>query len=317
VKSKQMKYGAALGAMIVFGVSGQTLAADTTDAASRLAEAQAAYELALAELESARAELATAEGVRSDASGETATERAASDGRVATQPDVEPEPEKGFFDWDAWAKSIDVGLNGASGNSENLNVRLQFGMERKTSKMETKATALYRLSNQDGDSTENRFSFDVRNDWLPPEGSRIRWWAQGKYEYDEFQVWDSRVSGAAGIGYEFINNDKHTLIGRLGFGGSQTYGDMDEDFRPEAVAAIDYTWAIKDGQKFAAGSEVLLDVSESENFRVNSYAQYEILLDAESNLTFKTGVANRYDSEPGGGAEKSDLEYYVTMGWAF
>ncbi|MEM9373772.1 MAG: DUF481 domain-containing protein, partial [Planctomycetota bacterium] len=86
---------------------------------------------------------------------------------------------------------------------------------------------------------------------------------------------------------------------------------------PEAVAGLDYVWDIKDGQQFTAGTEVLLDVSETENVRVNSYAQYEVLLDAESNLTFKTGVANRYDSEPGGDAERSDVEYYATMGWKF
>lgn len=318
MKSKQMMMSAGVcGAMILSGVSGQALASDTTDAATRLADAEAAYELALAELEAARAEAVSDNAVRSDATAETSsvTERVAAGDRLAMQP--EAEAQKGFFDWDAWAKSIDIGINGASGNSENVNLRIQLGGERKTDKMETKVTALYRMTSSEGDQTENRFRFDVRNDWLPQDGSKIRWWAQGAYEYDEFQEWDSRVSGAAGIGYEFINNDKHTLVGRLGFGGSQTYGDMNEDFRPEAVAGLDYTWAIKDGQKFGAGTEVFLDVSDTDNFRVNSYAQYEVLLDAESNLTFKTGVANRYDSEPGGTAEKSDLEYYVTMGWTF
>lgn len=317
--SKQNTVKVALAATALFGAAGTAFAADTTSAAERLLEAEAAFEAALAELEAARAEVA-AEG--SDASGTDSAAAGASPVvavGLAAQPEAQPEtqPETGFFEWNAWEKSIDIGLNGASGNSENVNFRINLGAERKTDKMETSLNALYRLTTSDGDETENRFRFDVRNDWLPPEGSKIRWWAQGSYEFDEFQAWDSRVAGAAGIGYEFINNDKHTLIGRLGFGGSQTFGDMDEDFRPEAVAGLDYVWNIKEGQQFKAGTEILLDVSETENFRVNSYAEYEVLLDEDSNLTFKTGVANRYDSNPGGTAEKSDVEYYATMGWKF
>ncbi|MFK7883205.1 MAG: YdiY family protein [Phycisphaerales bacterium] len=304
--------GAVCSAFMIVGFSGQALAAGSkTGSAARLAEARAAYESALEELRAAEAELVT-ETENSKESTETA--RASSGvSAIAAQPEGEP----GFFDWNAWEKSVDVGINGASGNSENLNLRILLGAERNTDKMETSLSALYRLTTSDGDETENRFRFDIRNDWLPPEGSKIRWWAQGSYEFDEFQEWDSRVSGAAGIGYEIIKNDKHTLIGRLGFGGSQTFGDMDEDFRPEAVAGLDYTWNIKDGQQFTAGTEVFLDVSETENFRANSYAQYEVLLDAESNLTFKTGIAHRYDSEPGATAERSDVEYYASMGWKF
>jgi hypothetical protein len=59
-----------------------------------------------------------------------------------------------------------------------------------------------------------------------------------------------------------------------------------------------------------------VDVSEIENWRNNSFAQYEALIDAESNLTFKTGVTNRYDSNPGD-AEKNDLEYFASLGWKF
>lgn len=311
-KIRNVTTGAVCSAFMIVGFSGQALAADSkTGSAARLAEARAAYESALEELRAAEAELVTE---TENSKESTETSRASSGvSAIAAQPEGEP----GFFDWNAWEKSVDVGINGASGNSENLNLRILLGAERNTDKMETSLSALYRLTTSDGDETENRFRFDIRNDWLPPEGSKIRWWAQGSYEFDEFQEWDSRVSGAAGIGYEFIKNDKHTLVGRLGFGGSQTFGDMNEDFRPEAVAGLDYTWNIKDGQQFTAGTEVFLDVSETENFRANSYAQYEVLLDAESNLTFKTGIAHRYDSEPGATAERSDVEYYASMGWKF
>lgn len=319
MKQTTMKFNPGL----IAGVAGLSLFAslsgagvDGSDAAGRLAEARAAYEAALAELRAAEAELAaatTAETTEATGSGENA-HRAQPEGEV---PAGAVAPEPGFLSWKAWEKSIDIGVTGASGNSENLNLRIQISGERNTDKMETKASALYRLSKQGSENTENRFRFDVFNDWLPPEGSKIRWWAKGAFEYDEFQAWDYRVSGSGGIGYEFVDNDKHTLVGRLGFGGSQTFGDDDEDFRPEAVVGLDYTYRIKKDQKFTTGTEFLFDVSDTDAWRNNSYAQYEVLIDPESGMNFKTGVTNRYDSEPGADTKKNDLEYFATLGWKF
>jgi putative salt-induced outer membrane protein len=291
--------------------SGGAHAAVDADPASRVAEARAAYEKALADLQAAEAELAKAEAARAAAPAESA------------QPADAPPPaevvakEPGFFDLDSWDKSIDIGITGASGNSDNLNARVQLSAERKTSKMESKASALYRLSQSDGDNTENRFRFDLSNDWLPPEGSKIRWWARGAYEYDEFQAWDHRLSTSGGLGYELINNDKHTLVGRLGLGGSQTFGDDNEEFRPELVAGLDYAYQIKENQRFVAGTEILLDVSDTDFWRTNSFARYEALIDPTNGLNFKTGITHRYDSEPGGDVDKSDFEYFATLGWTF
>lgn len=307
---------AAVSALMIGLVCGVAVGADVTDEQNRVAAAKAAYEKALADLQAAEAALAVAQA-------EEAGGGAASQAQPAAPSGDSPPPaetvasEPGFFDLKSWEKTIDIGLTGASGNSDNVNLRLQLTGERKTSKMETKATALYRYSQQDSEETESRFRFDVRNDWLPPEGSKIRWWAQGSYEYDDFQDWDHRVAAAAGIGYEIIKNDKHTLIGRLGLGGSQTFGGADEDFRPEAVAGLDYAYQIKENQKFTAGTEMFLDVSDTDNYRLNSFAAYEVLVDPDSNMLFKTGVAHRYDSEPGGTADKSDFEYFATMGWKF
>lgn len=304
---------------------GSALGEDRSDAATRLAEARAAYEAALAELRAAEA-AAAADGVAQaepapDVEGAAAATAGA--GVVAAQPDASapalPGEERtggGFFDWDAWEKSIDIGITGASGNTENLSLRLDVGAARNTPETETKLAALYRMSSEDGNTTENRFRFDVFNDWLPPEGSRIRWWAKGAYEFDDFQAWDHRVSASAGVGYEIVKNDKHVLVGRLGLGGSQTFGDQ-EDFRPEAVAGLDYTYQIKQNQKLTAGTEFLLDVSDVDFWRSNSYLRYEAVIDPESGMNFKTGVTHRYDSRPGDDVEKSDLEYFATLGWKF
>ncbi len=302
-----------MGACLIALACGGAVAANA-DPASRVAEARAAYEQALAELQAAEAELAAAEATGAVV---TDTQPAGDQAGEAAPPPETVAKEPGFFDLKSWTKSIDIGITGASGNSDNLSARVQVSAERKTDKMESTASALYRLTQQDSDNTENRFRFDLANNWLPPEGSKIRWWARGAYEYDEFQAWDHRVSASGGIGYEFVNNDKHTLVGRLGFGGSQTFGDDDENFRPEAVLGLDYAYQIKDNQRFVAGVEVLPDVSDPDYWRANSFARYEAVIDPTNGMTFKTGVTHKYDSKPGGDADKSDFEYFATLGWTF
>lgn len=287
-----------------------------SDPGERVAEARAAYEKALADLQAAEAALAQAEAERAAAEAQNPAGEPTTGGEVPLPPAAIAK-EPGFFDLDSWDKSIDLGITGSSGNSDNLTARVQLSAERKTSKMESKASALYRLSQQDGDNTENRFRFDLSNDWLPPEGSKIRWWGRGAYEYDEFQAWDHRLSASGGIGYELINNDKHTLVGRLGLGGSQTFGDDNEEFRPELVAGLDYAYQIKENQRFVAGTEIFLDVSDTDFWRTNSFARYEAVIDPTNGMNFKTGITHRYDSEPGGDVDKSDFEYFATLGWTF
>lgn len=309
--------GLVAGAVCVLAMVGSLAQAqDGSDPGERVAEARAAYEKALADLQAAEAALAQAEAERSAAEAQNPAGEPATGGE-APLPPAATAKEPGFFDLDSWDKSIDLGITGSSGNSDNLTARVQLSAERKTSKLESKASALYRLSQQDGDNTENRFRFDLSNDWLPPEGSKIRWWGRGAYEYDEFQAWDHRLSASGGIGYELINNDKHTLVGRLGLGGSQTFGDENEEFRPELVAGLDYAYQIKENQRFVAGTEVFLDVSDTDFWRTNSFARYEAVIDPTNGMNFKTGITHRYDSEPGGDVDKSDFEYFATLGWTF
>lgn len=312
------RYAAGLvGAWLIVGSAGTALAADGTEAAARLAEARAAYERALADLHAAEAELSAAQAAEAPAQAAPVVATTQPAANAGGEPPAETTArEPGFFSWDAWEKSIDIGVNGASGNSENLNLRIRLAGERNVETMETRMSALYRMSKQGSDTTENRFRFDIFNDWIPRD-SKIRWWAKGAYEYDEFQAWDHRISASAGIGYEFVDTDKHTLIGRAGFGGSQTFGDDDEDFRPELLLGLDYRYQITSNQRLTAGTEYLLDVSETENWRTNSFAQYEALIDESSGMNFKTGVSHRYDSNPGGTAKKNDLEYFATIGWRF
>lgn len=290
--SKQMKRAAWIAAGVGLATGSLAWAQPTTDdAKARVAAAKAALEAAQAELDAANASLAEAEAAETGI----------------------PAPEPGFFQ--GWDGSVEAGINGSTGNSENFNFRLALNAERLTDKMETRFDASYKYANSEGQKSDNRFTTGLRNDWLFQD-SPWRLFAQGRYEYDEFQDWTHRISGAVGVGYEFIKNDTTTLIGRVGIGGNQTIGGADEGFTPEGLLGLDFTHKLDESQSIALGTEVLPSLDPVGDYRVNSYAEYKVTINPENDMFMKAGVMHRWDSDPGD-AKHSDLDYYLTLGWGF
>lgn len=298
-----------------FGVGAPALADDTDTPAP--AEA-AKLDDALDRLEAARAALAEAEKAYHAARADYERVVQPADAPAGDGADAIP-PESLSF-WKGWEGSVELGITGSAGNSETFNFRTGIALERIRPKMETRVGLLYNYSTDDGSETKNRFEASARNDWLMPD-SRWRYFVQGKYEFDEFQSWDSRISGFGGVGYEFIRPEDQpanlSLVGRAGLGGAQTIGGPDESFTPEALLGLDFDWVIKDGQKFFVHTELFPSLDEFGDFRWITDVGYEILLSQENNLFLKLGVQDRYDTNPGGMAKRNDVDYYVTLGWKF
>lgn len=255
-----------------------------------------------------RAVTAVAAGVvLSAASGAVAQEDAAGVAVEEAQP-------KSFLE--GWKGSIEAGLNGSTGNTERFNFRAGISGDRETDAMRTKASAIYTYANEDGDQTESRVFANLRNDWIINDSPWFLW-ALGSFEFDEFQDWDMRLTGAVGGGYEFIKNDKTTLLGRLGIGASREIGGSDNTIRPEAVIGGDFTHNFTDRQRFTATADLFPDLSEVGEFRFIGTAAYEILIDPDNGLSLKLGVADRYDSTPGAGQKRNDLDYFLLLVWSF
>ena len=238
------------------------------------------------------------------------------DAAEAPVPDpTEPEPRLSF--WRGWKRTVDLGVLGSDGNSETFGARGAFGMERKTETEETLVGLSYVYQTDDGEKTKSRGELDARHEWLFGKESRWGFFAAGKVEYDEFQDWDWRLSGFLGPSYAFIKNDTTLLRGRVGFGGAYEIGGEDNGFEPEALIGLDFEHAFNERNKIFASAEYLPSLSDFPEYRVNSKAGWEILVDEKSGANLKLGVVDRYDSNPGDGFKKNDIEYFVTLGWSF
>ncbi len=303
-------------------VSGSALASDTANsreaAIARLEAAQLALEAAQAELAAAQAEAAMyEESTNSSASTKTTSTSAST---TSEQPEGEAEDASEAAQdlaWnEGWDYTFSAGISGASGNNENFAGRVTLGGERLTEAMETRGHASYLYSTSEGQRSASRGEIGLKNDWLLD--GPWRYFAQGLYEYDEFQAYQHRLSGALGVGYEFINNDKTTLVGRIGLGGSYEFGkNADEKFVPEGLLGLDWTHKLSANTKLTASTTYYPSFDDFGEFRWVNSAGIEVLLDDETGMTMNAGIEHRHDSTPGMGIKPNDVDYYMGVGWKF
>jgi hypothetical protein len=98
-------------------------------------------------------------------------------------------------------------------------------------------------------------------------------------------------------------------------GGRQDFGGPDTDFRPEGVLELEASQKLSDRQTINGRIEIVPNFESSE-YRVNSRANWSIVIDPESNLSLRVGADIRYDSGSRSN-ENTDIDYFMTLGWSF
>lgn len=239
--------------------------------------------------------------------------------RAQPQPSPDPAPEPppaapSFFE--GWKGTIEGGVNGSSGNSETLNLRAALSLNRATERMKTAIATYYAYGTSDGEKNKSRGELGLRNDWSIDQ-SRWSIYAQGKVEYDEFQDWNWRLSGVVGLGYALIKDERTSLVARLGVGGSRELGGSENDFVPELNLGADFAHQLTERQRLFASFDAYPSLKDTNDYRFVATAGWEILVDPEVNMTLKLGVEDRYDSTPGPGRKKNDVDYFLLLGWTF
>lgn len=239
-------------------------------------------------------------------------------GAAAEAPPVDPGPpdESELSFWDGWKRSVLVGVSGSEGNTEKLNLRVGLGAKRTTTAMETSINFGYNYEEDDGEETDNSGELALRNDWFFKD-SPWGFFAMGKIEYDEFQEWDWRFSGFVGPSYAFIKNDRTLLRGRVGVGGSYEVGGDDEGFTPEALLGLDFEHKISERQSVFANVDYIPSLDDFPAYRIDGKAGWSVLVDPATNMSLKLGVADKYDSTPGDGFKRNDLDYFLALSWDF
>ena len=232
-------------------------------------------------------------------------------------PGVKNEP-KGLFGTPllkGFAKQVDVGFSGASGNSDTMNLYGKFGANYADARDRWLIDLAYFYSTENGVMSRSEGHGEVTKDWLFPESP---WFVftKTRYDYNAFGDWRSRVSLFVGPGYEFFKTDRFTLVGRIGLGGSYEFGgDNPAGLKPEGLLGLEGTYNFTERQSISFSSTlfpILDEFGQSRNQATLSY-NYKMT----EHLSLKLGLENNYASRTEGDAEHNDLKYFGAVAYSF
>ena len=220
----------------------------------------------------------------------------------------EPTPE--------WVSRVELGFSVSDGNTENTNLTLSFKTERDTEDTTTTFDAAYYFAEDSGNTSENKATLGVNHDWKFKDSPWLIF-ARARYDYDEFNSWRSRVTGAGGAGYAFIENDEFKLVGRAGIGANKEFDSMRDEIRAEGLAGLDVVWKIDDTQELNVSSTYYADFDESGEFRVLTTAGWKMDLPQYDGASVFLGIRHEYQSLVDPGQEETDVLFYGGLGIDF
>lgn len=260
------------------------------------------------------------EAIYADPDAMATAEAEADAAAKAAELEAERAADEGLFGvglFKGWNRQLEIGLNGADGNTQNLNFRAAFKTDYEDDEDRWLYSMLYRTASSDGTTSEKNFNAELFKDWLLP-GKDYFYFANGRYDWDDFQDWDSRWSGFGGIGYQFIDNDEWNVRGRAGLGGNQEMGGtLGDEFTTESLLGVEADWQIKDGHAFAFTNYLYPSLEDIADFRNVTTLDYIITIDRDKGLALKLGLTNEHDSATPATSKKNDFTYYASLIWQF
>ncbi len=217
--------------------------------------------------------------------------------------------------WDPWEGSVELGLSGTEGNSQTFNVRAGVNARHKTEFLAQTLQIVSIQKSADGVTTSNTAFMDGRLEWPMPQ-SKWNYYLHSLVEHDQFKAFDYRVSADTGLGYEFIQRDVTTLLGRAGLSASNEIGGPETAVIPELAFGGEFKHKFNPTHSINAKLDYFPNVTDFNDFRLNSQAGWEIALSSVWGLSLKFSVIDRYDSTPQG-RRPNDLDYSTLLLWQF
>ncbi len=231
-------------------------------------------------------------------------------------PDVDApaEPEEPKVKWES---KIELGANGQQGNSDSTALYAAFSTKRTDDISTFLVEANYRLANEDGDNTSNRFfareRFERR---LLKHESRWSAFVQATQEYDQFKDYDFRWTLTVGPQYDIVRNDTTLWNAYLGFGVAQEIGGVDDDINPILLLGTYVEHKFNERVSISARGEYEPVIDDFSNYVLRGNAALTVALNEAKSLNLSIGVADEYQSEPGS-AKNNDFYYYAALVYAF
>lgn len=211
-----------------------------------------------------------------------------------------------------WKSSVEVGVILTSGNTSTQSTNLKAGVEHESDKLRNEAK--FEALNVKGDTgrLSERYVASGKSSYKYNALSYSYITAGG--EHDPFSGYAYQVSGTLGYGHRFINSEKTTLDFEGGPGYRQTRVRGAEDAVGEGVLRLSGVFTHK-LSKSAEFSEAL-ESNIGEELTI-SKSVTAITAQVAGDLSMKTSLTVRHNSDVPAGVKNTDTETAVTLLYTF
>jgi len=216
-----------------------------------------------------------------------------------------------------WTGNVSFGLSMNKGNSETLDVSLDFKADHRFSqKVEWRNSGLLLFGKADQATTKETYTLSTGIDWHHSE--RILSYYNVMGTRDHFKNYDYRFLPGLGVGYKILTSERlHlTLSSGLSLVTTQYHDTGDRSSYAGLSLSDEFTWDITEHAQFNQKWDL--------NFRFNDFSHY--LWHFEANLitniikswAVKLTFINGHDSKPvGDGIKKNDYSFLAGINKKF
>lgn len=210
-----------------------------------------------------------------------------------------------------WSYSLAASIDGSSGNTDKSDFSL-----RGEAKLEGPNDTLlfygrYTRSEAEGITTDDETIGGIRFDSFVYQN--LGWYARIELENDPFENLDLRTVVAGGLTYRFLNQDHHSLVGRLGAAYRyRSFTDGTDSEEPTLDLGLTHRYVHNDF--WSVDTEVTFDPS-FEDFS-DYLASYSSVLQIPLPNRFWNlglGLTADYTSEPPAGIDEFDYTWFAAL----
>ena len=235
-------------------------------------------------------------------------DRSSSDEPVAVQ---DPSPDELTEDEpNPWTGSISLAASTSRAANTASNIRLGGSLRRKDDSGKTELAGTWYWNQSKGATLDNDILVRGTQEWYIKE-SRWLYFAQGTWQYDQFESWGHRVSPYAGVGYKWYEEDDLTMT--LKSGGGVTWQYNTGTITPQLLFELNTDWKINDLQSLIGIMSIAPDPVDWGNYLATIQADWKLKLASDTPWAFSLGVRSIYDSRPSGGNGSNDFKAYAGL----
>jgi len=209
-----------------------------------------------------------------------------------------------------WTYEATADIAGKTGNREQLGTAAGFRAVRKNLQDALQFYAAYDRQISDGVKSADQFKAGV--DYQNNFSGRYSWYTRDEGGFDRVKDVELYNIAAAGLGYDFIKEPKHTLTTRAGL--SFRYEGY-KNPATEDVKSLGLDFGLNHSLELAESRLVnrlsfVPAFDDFGNFRLSHESFYELPLTKPA-WKLRVGVSNDYNSKPGVGIDKLDTTYFT------